>query len=282
MAEQGSIDDTGLIVKKRCVTHDQSKPGPSGLSVNKCVIASPMTARMFGFCLKRIIHYIFSLRQRYPTKHVLVGKYDWKSAYRHAHLRGHTLCESITHVNGFLVAFLRMPFGSKPCPSQWSNISEMACDMTNALTQTIHGPPARFALRSLICFPTLNSLTVSFLSPRPDQCQSMFLATITADNYIDDMTPACVDINDNAELCAAAAALVFDFLSRSLDTNAPLTREVLLSMVKIMGGGRFQETKTVLGWTLDTRRLFVSLSSDKFSLWSSLLAPELETLVRLL
>jgi hypothetical protein len=62
MVEQGSIDDTGRIVKKRCVTHDQSTPVPSGLSVNKRVIASSMTACMFGFCLKRIIRYIVSLR----------------------------------------------------------------------------------------------------------------------------------------------------------------------------------------------------------------------------
>jgi hypothetical protein len=62
MVEQGSIDDTGRIVKKRRVTHDQSKPGPSGLSVNKRGIASSMTACMFGFCLKRIIRYIVSLR----------------------------------------------------------------------------------------------------------------------------------------------------------------------------------------------------------------------------
>jgi hypothetical protein len=55
-----------------------------------------------------------------------VGKFDWS---------GQTYLYSITQVNGFLVAFLRKSFGGKPCPSQWSDIYEMACDLTNALIQ---------------------------------------------------------------------------------------------------------------------------------------------------
>jgi hypothetical protein len=60
-------------------------------------------------------------------------------------------------------------------------------------------------------------------------------------------------------------------------------------MVRLMGEGSSQAIKTVLGWTLDTRRLLVSLSSNKFVLWSSyirrhifrgsLLVSYLETLV---
>jgi hypothetical protein len=35
MVEQGSIDDTGCIMKKRCIAHGQSLPGTSGLSIKK-------------------------------------------------------------------------------------------------------------------------------------------------------------------------------------------------------------------------------------------------------
>jgi hypothetical protein len=291
MAEQGTIDETGRLVKKRRLTHDQSIPGPSGLSVNKRVIAATMTACMFGFCLKRIIHYIVSLRQRHPQKRVMVGKFDWKSAYRRAHLSGQTALESITQVNGFLVAFLRMPFGGKPCPSQWSDISEMACDLANALIQDPTWNPSslRSEFSDLLPAPERNADDTPFAQARPMSVSIPVNDVGKADNYIDDMTPVCVDIADNAERCGAAAALVFDFLSRPLDPNESLPREVLLSMTKLMGEGRFQEIKTVLGWTLDTRRLLVSLSSDKFSLWSadierhilsgSLLAAALETLV---
>jgi hypothetical protein len=292
MVEQGSIDNTGRIVKKRRITQGESKPGPSGLSINKRAIASSMMACMFVFCLKRIIHYIVSLRQRYPTNHVLVGKYDWKSAYRRAHLSGQTIFESITQVNGFLVAFLRMPFGGKPCMSQWSNISEMACDLKNALIQDNICPPPSLLLSefsALLTDPELLDSSIPFAQARPMSVDVPVNDHGKADNYIDDMTPVCVHINDNADSCAAAAVLVFDFLSRPLDTNVPITREVLLSMVKLMGEGRFQKTKTVLGWTLYTRQLLVSLSSDKFSLWSSdirrhiirgsLVATKLETLV---
>jgi hypothetical protein len=133
VVEQGTIDDIGSLVKKQCVIHDQSLPDPSGLSVNKCVIAASITACMFGFCLKRIIQCIVSLCQCHPTKRVLVGKFDWKSAYHRTHLSGQTSLEGITQVNCFLVAFLHMQFGGKPCPAQWSSISEMACDLTKAL-----------------------------------------------------------------------------------------------------------------------------------------------------
>jgi hypothetical protein len=63
-----------------------------------------------------------------------------------------------------------------------------------------------------------------------------------------------------------APALVFTFLSQPLDTKESLLCEVLVYMVNLMGEGRFQESKTVLGWLLDTRCLFVSLSFDKFAL----------------
>jgi hypothetical protein len=112
----------------------------------KSVVVSSMPAYMFGFCLKRIIHYIISIRQRHPTNRVLVGNLDWKSAYRRAHLSGQTYLESITQVNGFLIAFLRMPFGGKPCPSQWIHISEMACDLMNPLIPDLTWSPS--SLRS--------------------------------------------------------------------------------------------------------------------------------------
>jgi hypothetical protein len=111
MVEQGSINDSGRLIKKLLVTHDHSLTGPIGLSVNKLVVISSLTGCMFGFCLKRIIHYIFSLRQRHPTKHFLVRNFDFKSAYRRAHLSGQTSLEIITHVNGFLVDFLHIQDG---------------------------------------------------------------------------------------------------------------------------------------------------------------------------
>jgi hypothetical protein len=63
---------------------------------------------MFCFCLKHIIHYIVSIRQCHPTKRVLAGNFDWKSAYCRARLSGQTSLEIITQLNGFMVAFIRV------------------------------------------------------------------------------------------------------------------------------------------------------------------------------
>jgi hypothetical protein len=90
-----------------------------------------------------------------------------------------------------------------------------------------------------------------------------------SDNYINDMIPVCVDINDNAENCSTADALALALLSHHFDPNKPLAHEVLMSMAKLMGEGCFKEIKRVLGWILDTRHLLASLSSNKFTLWSA-------------
>jgi hypothetical protein len=58
IVEQGTIYDTGRLVKKHRVTHDQCCPVPSKVSVKRRVIDYQLMKCMFGFYLLRIIHYI--------------------------------------------------------------------------------------------------------------------------------------------------------------------------------------------------------------------------------
>jgi hypothetical protein len=68
-----------------------------------------------------------------------------------------------------------------------------------------------------------------------------------------------VDINDNAERCAAKA-LAIDVFDRPLGEHEPLPRAVLLSLTKLAGEGTMADLKTILGWLIDSHLLLISLT----------------------
>jgi hypothetical protein len=85
-----------------------------------------------------------------------------------------------------------------------------------------------------------------------------------ADNYIDDLI---VVISTSTTTVVAA---------RSLNSSAvhPHAQESVLrnhvaSFSKLLAERRLEEVKTILGWTLDTRLLLLSLQVDKHKLWSA-------------
>jgi hypothetical protein len=51
MAFQVSIDESGKIIEKERLTHDQSMPGPSGLSMNVRVVSEALPLCLFGFAI---------------------------------------------------------------------------------------------------------------------------------------------------------------------------------------------------------------------------------------
>jgi hypothetical protein len=54
-----------------------------------------------------------------------------------------------------------------------------------------------------------------------------------------------------------------------IHAKEPVLRNHLASVSKLLADGRLEEVKTILGWTLDTRRLLLSLQTDKHKLWSA-------------
>jgi hypothetical protein len=53
-----------------------------------------------------------------------------------------------------------------------------------------------------------------------------------------------------------------------MDSKDPLPCQEIISLKKLKAEGRLVETKTVLGWDLDTRQLLISLPMDKYERWS--------------
>ena len=85
VAEQFSINEKGERYIKRRRNHDCSFPGPSGLSVNNRVQQELLQPCFYGFCLLRILHKIYAMRCRWPTKLILMGKTDLDTAYCQIH-----------------------------------------------------------------------------------------------------------------------------------------------------------------------------------------------------
>jgi len=117
------------------MTHDQTFPGTSGLSVNIRTIKEKLPPCVYGRVLLRLTHYIVDLRAKHPEKRILVGKYDLKSAYRRAHLSGPSVAECLTIFENRLYASLRFTFGGTPFPNLWSSHSEIITDLANDLIQ---------------------------------------------------------------------------------------------------------------------------------------------------
>ena len=188
--EQFTISKSGEIVEKQRACHDLSfRSAPSNTSVNSRVIEEQLAPCMFGHCLTRLIHYIISLREKYPTIPIVIQKIDWKSAYRRAHMNWTTAIQCCSIYDNWALIPLRAVFGGSPCPSEWSIVSETACDVANMLLShsewnpdDIHSP-----IQDKIPPPTLLDEEIPFAPARPLIVRIPISKLGQSDVYIDDM-----------------------------------------------------------------------------------------------
>jgi hypothetical protein len=107
---QGSNDESGRIIEKERLAHDQSMPGPSGLPMNLQVLSELLLLFLFGFAIRRMIYQIVYCQLIQPSKRVLMGKYDLKSAYHRAHNFAVVALESMTQFDGLIFIALCQTF----------------------------------------------------------------------------------------------------------------------------------------------------------------------------
>ena len=83
--------------------------------------------------------HLMLLGQRQPISRVLIKKIDWDSAYHCLHLMTETTVQAIVMCGGLLLVVLHLTFGGTVSgaanPSQWSDRSEMICDLANDLVR---------------------------------------------------------------------------------------------------------------------------------------------------
>lgn len=284
LQEQGTINELGERVTKWRMTHDQTFPGESGLSVNRRTDMAALQPCMFGFALSRLLHYIVDLRSRHPTSPILIGKIDLKAAYRRAHLHPDTVAECLTVFDGRLNASLRMTFGGAAFPSMWSNCSEIIGDLANDLILCPDWNPSELhsPLQHLIPPPLRPTSHEPFAQAKPMSVTLPVNDKGLVEVYLDDIPPVCVDIGDNVDRCNAAVPLAVHLLGRAKHHDEPIPRDEILSIKKILGEGQMAETKVFLGWELNTRSLSIRLTDHKFEAWgrdiSTLLAAKSVTI----
>jgi hypothetical protein len=84
------------------------------------------------------------------------------------------------------------------------------------------------------------------------------------DCYIDDLCTIYVNLDSNAERCAATVGLALDVTGRPLYLDDPLPLGALLSLKKLQGEGQQAELKVFLAWNLNSRSLTIALSQRTF------------------
>ena len=296
---QNTIDETGRIVEKERLTHDQSYMFGSGTSVNSRVRDDELMHCLYGACLRRLLNWACAARAKYPGIRIFATKVDFKSAYRRCHVNAATALQSCTQllVNGeddLLLMFLRLTFGGKACPSEWSVLAEPQCDLSNALLHDDNWDPAALASPSQHRVPAPNRDAEMH---RPFGVGRELIVDIPInhrgiyDLYLDDVIGLTLDMpgTNNLERSAGAHLLAIAATARPSHDNEPIPRETMEAEAKLAAEASPEEIKLILGWLMDFRGLIVSLPANKYIAWSadigkmltsnSAKAKELETLI---
>jgi hypothetical protein len=200
---------------------------------------------------------------------IYLCKFDIDAAYRRCHLSGETATECLTMQNGFLIMALRLTFGGAPCPGLWGCISETITDLSNTIINN-----SSWNHNSL--FDKLSKMIGQKLSLEESiplyQAKSLAVKMPDHDRgyvgmYIDDSITIAPDIDVQVTRVSYAVPLAIHSIARPLDESVSLPRKDIISMKKFIAEGRMEEKKTVLGWIINTRSLFISLPPDKHKKW---------------
>ena len=72
---------------------------------------------------------ISTMRSRWPTKRILIGKTDLDAAYLRIHVNATTVSTCIAIVDKLDFLYLRLSFGTTPAPGEYMTVSEAAIDL---------------------------------------------------------------------------------------------------------------------------------------------------------
>jgi hypothetical protein len=217
IAQQTTISPDGVRIPKNRLTHDQTfRVIEAADSVNTSLDIAAYPELIYGFCLKRIIYRILSLRNSHPNNKILLAKYDIKQAFRRVHYSGSSAYRCIAVFNNIAYLQLQMTFGGSNCPTTWCSISELIADLSNDIIDASDWDPSKteWAYQHLVpgtsyldnnipLAPCLDTLILP--PPKPQGC---------VDIYIDDAITTCLDTPDFVQRSAAAVPLAIDVMSR--------------------------------------------------------------------
>jgi hypothetical protein len=275
VVHQDSIDEQGKIVPKKRLVHNMSKEGAvSHCSANSRTKEEELETVKYGFCHRRLVHYIVSLRASHPEERIMMCKGDFKSAYRRKYSAWDAVMLSLTAIVHlgfqFLLASLRLTFGGTFCVSQWCLTSETITDLANALLRCDEWDHNKVISRWQHMVPDPIRLPLDI----PIAAAKEMFVTVpleiwgNIDCFIDDLPGVGLDTPAHVIRLPGAILLAIELFTRQY-VNFPLPRDEMISITKLIAELGMSEQKIILGWLYDSRRLLISLPREKYLAWSN-------------
>ena len=268
---QDTINERGEIIPKNRLTNNQSMVWTaSGTSTNSRVIDERLPPCLFGHSLSRVIHSIVALRLRFPDKRILLAKADWKSAYRRCQPDVQSILQQITALDADTALIgVRLSFGGKPWPAQWSVISEMTTDLINDMLLCDTFDLAELGTSLGVSVPDrANNIPGSLAPAQPIRVDVSVNPRGQVDCYIDDHITVVLDHDNHVSRASFATPIGFQIMGRPLQTDEPLPRDELECGKKRSAEGAMSESKIYLGWLINTHAMSIHLPQHKATAWS--------------
>jgi len=273
LANQWTLTPDGSRTEKARMTQDLSfSPIDPDNSINSRIDMSAYPEMVYGWCLSRILHFVVALRLQYPSTKILIAKYDYSDAYRRMAHDAKAAAQTIAAIDDTAFVALRLTFGGSPNPPAWCAISEMVADLANEISQCrqwdpeLTFNPAQRVSPKPSLLPTdvpMGAAREMSVSPHP-------VVEGRVDVFIDDLINVFLDTPANRRRQPHVAPLAAHIVNRPHvgDNNEPVPRRPIINIPKLLAEGTPAEIQIVLGWTLDTRRLLISLPDDKMTAWT--------------
>ena len=185
------------------------------------------------------------------------------------------LCTTIVDPLAYLL--FRLPFGSSPAAECFSLLSKYVVDLAKALVEDGSWCPSQLSTKMADNIPPLKPTTDRSFATARELSLKVHAKEISFDCCIDDIIAVCLMVKDNMQRALNAISLILDSLFRPIMSEEPVERNPILSVAKLLAERGMDETKTILGWIVDTRSLTLYYPSVN----SKLLVLEIDSMLEL-
>jgi hypothetical protein len=237
----------------------------SGTSVNSQVDKGELLPCIYGGAIRRLVNWAVVARNKYPTTRIYATKINFKAAYRCLHLHHQTAVQGCTQSPDLELGLLplRLIFGGAPCPYECGVISESICNLATAILHDNPWYPDNLQAPNQESFPSPKFMddNVPFGEGKELIIDVKVNSRGTYDINIDDLVGLGLDLpeSDNLKRSKRAPLLAIDACSRRRAPDEPILHYNMAARHKLNAEGFLEETKMILGWMWDFRRLIISL-----------------------
>lgn len=289
MQHQATINERGEIIPKKRLTHNLSNKKKEKISINQRIREDELPETIYGHAIHRFLHKIHCIRFHNPNEPILCAKNDIDKAYRrlHTHPKISSKCcatwylhktnekdelieKSETEVGSILN---RLPFGSSPGPTLFSQYSETTFDLAEDLMLCKEWNTDELKP------PMHEQVPTKILQPKDEPYGQALQADVDlpsntkggCEGYIDDCATAVLATEDNKEMVERARLCNLLSLHLICRPNAgnkePILRPPIASLRKLLAEGGQKESIIFLGWFINTRAFTIGLPADKTTAW---------------